>query len=97
MDLKSPSSGDCVVAADADRHESVGTDVAAEMAAPFNRITDPNRHRSRELQTECGWKQGASAAVKSRRGARHRRRLYGGVQREDGMGRKAATRRSGKF
>jgi hypothetical protein len=44
MDLKSPSSGDCVSAADECRHKCVGADVATELAAPFYRITDPNRH-----------------------------------------------------
>src|SRR5215469_9479620 len=29
----------------------------------FTEIADPNRHGSQELHTECGWKQGESAAV----------------------------------
>jgi len=37
----------------------------------FTEISDPNRHGSRELHTECGWKQGVSAAVNPGREEKH--------------------------
>ena len=86
-----------MVAADADRHGSVGADVVAEMAAPYYRITDPNRHRSLELQQSAD-----GSRAHRRRGMQAEEHATGGASMVDhsgkmGMRRKAATRRSRNF
>jgi len=64
VNSKSPSSGDCEVAAERALLETEVAEFGSEMAAPVE-IEDPNWHRSEPLLKECEWKQGDSAASRS--------------------------------